>query len=160
MPRGLSVKISLDTNIICKACNYNLDCMHVMLKIQSGSSHKILHDNENKVRGEYWKNARECEFFEKWYKEMETGYKIFYSPATLNKKIANVLDEINFTGEVDRIIVALALETRNDRYVITEDSDFGKGDTEKAKQHTDVLHYLTNQLQLTVHDAEEALSIL
>ena len=67
---------------------------------------------------------------------------------------------MGFTGEVDRIIVALALETRNDRYIITEDSDFGKGDTEKAEQHAHVLRYLTDQLQLTVHDAGEALSIL
>ncbi len=154
------MKIALDTNIICKACDYNLDCMHVMLKILSGSSHKILHDNENKVRGEYWKNAREYEFFEKWYKEMETGYKISYSPATPNKRIMDTLDEMDFTGEVDRILVALALETRDARYIITEDSDFGKGETEKAEQHADVLHYLTNQLQLTVHDAKEALSIL
>jgi hypothetical protein len=131
--------------------------MHVLLKIRSESSHKILHDNGNKVRGEYWKNARECEFFEKWYKEMETGYKISYSPATLNKRIADSLHEMKFTGEVDRILVALALKTGNDKYIITEDSDFGKGDTEKAEQHADVRHYLTNQLQLTVHDAEEAL---
>ena len=67
---------------------------------------------------------------------------------------------MGFTGEVDRILVALALETRNDRYIITEDSDFGKGDTEKAKEHNDVLQHLTNKLQLTVHDAEEALSTL
>ena len=154
------MKIALDTNIICKACNSNLDCMYVMLKIRSESSHKILHDNGNKVRDEYWKNARACEFFEKWYKEMENGYKISYSPATLNKNIADSLYEMNFTGEVDRILVALALETRNDRYIITEDSDFGKGDTEKAKEHNDVLQHLTNKLQLTVHDAEEALSTL
>ena len=154
------MKIALDTNIICKACNNNLDCMHVLLKIRSESSHKILHDNGNKVRGEYWKNARACEFFEKWYKEMETGYKIFYLHATLNKRIADALDEMDFTGDVDRILVALALETRNDLYIITEDSDFGKGDTEKAKEHNDVLQHLTNQLQLTVHDAGEALSNL
>ena len=48
----------------------------------------------------------------------------------------------------------------NGRYIITEDSDFGKGDTEKAEHHADVLHYLTNQMQLTVHDAKDALSIL
>ncbi len=67
---------------------------------------------------------------------------------------------MEFTGEVDRILVLLALEARNDRYIITEDSDFGKGETEKAEQHADVLHDLTNQLQLTVHDAKEALLIL
>ena len=88
---------------------------------------------------------------------------IHYIPIDLDrnyKKISETLVDMDFTGEVDRIIVALALETRNDRYIITEDSDFGKGDTEKAEQHADVLQYLTNQLQLTVHGANEALSFL
>jgi hypothetical protein len=76
------------------------------------------------------------------------------------KKISEKLTDMGFTGEVDRILVALALDKGNDQYIITEDSDFGKGDTEKAKEHNDVLHYLTNQLQLTVHDANEALSNL
>jgi hypothetical protein len=69
---------------------------------------------------------------------------------------------MNFTGEVARILVALALETRNDndRYSITGGSDFGNDGTEKAEQHADVPHYHINQLQLTVHDAGRALSCL
>ena len=94
-------------------------------------------------------------------KKKENGINYLFVDLDRNyKKISKTLIGMGFTGEVDRIIVALALETRNDRYIITEDSDFGKGDTEKAKEHKDVLDYLTNQLQLTVHDANESLSSL
>jgi hypothetical protein len=123
-----------------------------------------LHDTGKRLSSEYRRNAGGRELFEKWYTVMgskENG--IQYLPIDLDrnyKKISETLIGMGFTGEVDRILVALALETRNDQYIITEDSDFGKGSTEKAKEHDDVLHYLTNQLQLTVHDANEALSNL
>ncbi|MEA1869809.1 MAG: hypothetical protein U9N09_06670 [Euryarchaeota archaeon] len=159
------MKIALDTNIICKACDYNWDCIGVLSRIHDDANHGILHDTGKRLSSEYRRNAGGCELFEKWYTVMgskENG--IHYLPIDLDrnyKKISETLIGMGFTGEVDRILVALALETRNDRYIIiTEDSDFGKGDTEKAKEHNDVLQYLTNKLQLTVHDAGEALSFL
>ena len=158
------MKIALDTNIICKACDYNWDCIGVLSRIRDDVNHGILHDTGKRLSSEYRRNAGGRELFEKWYTVMgskENG--IHYLPIDLDrnyKKISETLIGMGFTGEVDRILVALALETRNDRYIITEDSDFGKGSTEKAKEHDDILHYLTNQLQLTVHDAGEALSFL
>ena len=161
------MKIALDTNIICKACDPNdpnMGCVEVMTRIYHNANHGILHDTGSKLLKEYRNNAGEYKFFIKWYHEMkkkENGIHYLFVDLDRNyKKISETLVDMGFTGEVDRILVALALETRNDRYIITEDSDFGKGDTEKAEQHADVLHYLTNQLQLTVHDANEALSSL
>jgi len=160
----LSVKIALDTNIICKACDYNWDCIGVLSRIRDDANHGILHDVNGKLPNEYRNNAGGYEFFRNWYQEMERKENgIHYIFCDLDKnysEISETLIGMGFTGEVDRILVALALETRNDRYIITEDSDFGKGNTEKAKEHNDVLQHLTNQLQLTVHDAGEALSIL
>ena len=161
------MKIALDTNIICKACDLNdpnMGCVGVMTKILHDAHHAILHDTDGKLIDEYRNNAGEYKFFIKWYHEMkkkENGINYLFVDLDRNyKKISETLIGMGFTGEVDRILVALALETRNDRYIITEDSDFGKGDTEKAKEHSNVLDYLTNQLQLTVHDANEALSSL
>lgn len=158
------MKIALDTNIICKACDYNWDCIGVLSRIRDDVNHGILHDTGKRLSSEYRRNAGGHELFEKWYTVMgskENG--IHYLPIDLDrnyKKISETLIGMGFTGEVDHIVVALALETRNDRYIITEDSDFGKGSTEKAKENEHVLRYLTDQLQLTVHDAGEALSFL
>jgi hypothetical protein len=58
----------------------------------------------------------------------------------------------------DRVVVGLALDS--DRYIVTEDSDFGKGSSIKASEHRDVLDFLTARLGLTVHDATEACSWL
>ena len=157
------MKIALDTNIICKACDYNWDCIGVLSRIRDDANHGILHDTGKRLSSEYRRNAGGRELFEKWYTVMgskENG--IHYISIDLDrncKKISETLIGMGFTGEVDRILVALALETRNDndRYIITEDSDFGKGDTAKAEQNAHVLHYLTDELQLTVHDAREAL---
>jgi len=161
------VKIALDTNIICKACDLNdpnLDCMGVLTRILHDANHGILHDTDRKLLNEYQNKAGGYGFFQKWYQEMEKKengiHYLFVDLGRNCKKISKTLVDMGFTGEVDRILVALALETRNDRYIITEDSDFGKGDTEKAEQHNDVLQYLTNKRQLTVHDAGEALSFL
>ena len=163
------MNIALDTNIICNACDSNdpnMGCVGVMARILHDASHGILHDTGGKLLNEYRNNAGEYRFFIKWYHEMkkkENGIHYLFVDLDRNyRKISETLTGMGFTGEVDRILVALALETRNDndRYIITEDSDFGKGDTEKAKEHNDVLQYLTNQLQLTVHDANEALSNL
>ena len=158
------MKIALDTNIICKACDYNWDCIGVLSRIRDDANHGILHDTGKKLSSEYRRNAGGRELFEKWYTVMgskENGiHYLSIDPDRNYKKISETLIGMGFAGEVDRIIVALALVARNDRYIITEDSDFGKGDTEKAKEHDDVLQYLTNQLQLTVHDAGEALSFL
>ncbi len=163
----MDVKIALDTNIICKACDLNdpnMGCVGVMTKILHDADHGILHDTDGKLLNEYRNNAGEYRFFIKWYHEMkkkENGIHYLFVDLDRNyRKISETLVDMGFTGEVDRILVALALETRDDRYIITEDSDFGKGDTEKAKEHNDVLHHLTNQLQLTVHDSNEALSFL
>jgi len=138
--------------------------MGVLTRILHDANHGILHDTDRKLLNEYRNKAGGYGFFQKWYQEMEKKENgIHYLPIDLDrnyKKISETLIGMGFTGEVDRILVALALETRNDRYIITEDSDFGKGSTEKAKEHDDILHYLTNQLQLTVHDAGEALSNL
>ena len=164
MSRRLSVKIALDTNIICKACDYNWDCIGVLSRIRDDANHGILHDVGGKLPNEYQNNAGGYEFFRNWYQEMERKENgIHYVFVDLDRnygKISKTLTDMDFTGEVDRILVALALDKRNDQYSITEDSDFGKGDTEKAKEHADVLQYLTNQLQLTVYDAGGALSIL
>lgn len=161
------MEIALDTNIICKACDLddpNIDCMGVLTRILHDANHGILHDTDGKLLNEYRNKAGGYGFFQKWYQEIEKKENgIHYLFANLDRnyrKISETLVDMGFTGEVDRIIVALALETRNDRYIITEDSDFGKGDTEKAEQNAKVLQYLTNQLELSVHDAGEALSFL
>jgi hypothetical protein len=138
--------------------------MGVLTRILHDANHGILHDTDGKLLNEYRNKAGGYGFFQKWYQEIEKKENgIHYLFANLDRnyrKISETLVDMGFTGEVDRIIVALALETRNDRYIITEDSDFGKGDTEKAEQNAKVLQYLTNQLELSVHDAGEALSFL
>jgi hypothetical protein len=43
-----------------------------------------------------------------------------------------------------------------DKYLVTEDSDFGKGHVERALAKVAVIAYLQEKLGLTVHNAREA----
>ena len=54
----------------------------------------------------------------------------------------------------DHIFVAVA--ERTDRYLVTEDSDFGKGHVDRSLAKAGVAAYLREKLSLTVHDAKEA----
>jgi hypothetical protein len=54
----------------------------------------------------------------------------------------------------DHIFIAVAEHT--DRYLVTEDSDFGKGHPNRALAKAEVTTYMREKLGLTVHDAKEA----
>jgi len=54
----------------------------------------------------------------------------------------------------DHIFVAVA--RRTERYLVTEDSDFGKGHVNRALAKAGVTTYMREKLGLTEHDAQEA----
>ncbi len=67
------MKIALDTNIICKACDLNdpnVDCMGVLTRILHDANHGLLHDTDRKLLNEYRNKAGGYGFFQKWYQEM------------------------------------------------------------------------------------------
>jgi len=54
----------------------------------------------------------------------------------------------------DHVFVAVA--NRAGQYLVTEDSDFGKGHVKRSLAKAGVAAYLKKKLGLTVHDAKEA----
>lgn len=152
-----NLKVVLDTNIICSLCRGETEVTYITSTLLYNSPLQISLDSGGILQGEYQKNVRKAqssEYYQKWFQQMEAGSKIFYcfSPS-LTKNIDENLTRLKFTGKEDKVIVALALNSGL-KYIVTEDSDFGKGT--KGKEHLDAYNYLSNSLGITIHDKREA----
>lgn len=145
--------IVIDTNIIFHACEFDMSALNLLTGILNNDNLKIGFDVENKLISEYRQNAGDYEFFLKWFQKIENSYKLSYLYVKLDSKIDENLTNLEFNGEVDKIVVALALNSKL-KHIVTEDSDFGKGP--RGDEHIDVLNYLKDDLFLKVHDATEA----
>lgn len=154
------MRVVIDTNIICNSCNTCIDSIHVLAEILYNPFLFLSLDNENKLEFEYRNTANRqerSEFFIKWFKNMEEQGKISYLFVRTKKSIETNLTKLSFHGEVDKLVVYLALES-TPSYIATEDSDFGKGS--RGEEHSDVLDYLNKELNIIVHDTREALEYL
>ena len=118
--------IVIDTNIIRHACEFDMSALNLLTGILNNDNLKIGVDIEEKLMSEYLKNAGNHDFFIKWFQNIENTYKLSYLYVRLDSKIDKNLTKLEFNGEVDKIVVALALNSEL-KHIVTEDSDFGKG---------------------------------
>lgn len=148
------MNVVIDTNILRKAV---VDNSWEHIKVMSNLdtfSHYLTLDYENLLFREYQDEVGQCSLFQKWYSEMAKKHHIYYCSHNITKRHAQELLRIGFHEPEDHIVVGLALNA--DKYVVTEDSDFGKGDENRAAAHHQVLCYFNEQMGLTVHCANEA----
>jgi hypothetical protein len=54
----------------------------------------------------------------------------------------------------------VAVTLNSGQVIVTEDSDYGKGKDEKAKEKQHILEYLTTHLNIKVYDVDEICSTL
>jgi len=90
--------------------------------------------------------------FEKWYKEI--WQRVAPASGQLENRYVTHLRKLGCHEPSDHVFVAVA--RRTGRYLVTEDSDFGKGHLNRALAKAGVTDYLREKLGLTVHDAQEA----
>ncbi len=154
------MRVVIDTNIVVKAArDLEPDHLRVILSVSDRQTeHRLVLDHERRLLGEYEDNLRGTELYRKWLKELLTQRKVEWSSGRLDARHRRELSQRGLHEPEDHVVVALAWHTG--KYVVTEDSDFGKGDSQRAQVHRAVLDYLTNTMGLTVHTAGEALSVL
>jgi predicted nucleic acid-binding protein len=143
--------VTIDTNVIVNACKkHSWDHLSVLDRVRL--VHQIALDIEGKIIAKYRGNCSGNELFEKWYQEIWQGAKRV--PGRLEKQHVTHLSRFGCHEASDHVFVAVA--NRTGRYLVTEDSDFGKGHVDRSLAKAGVATYLKKRLGLTVDDAKEA----
>lgn len=112
-------------------------------------------DHETKIYNEYMKQS--CgRLIQLWLKELnKSKNRIEYESSNLNDGVRYKLNCLGFHEESDQAFVGLAINAS--AVIITEDSDYGKGCPERARDKQDVLRYLES-LSLGIYDYSEAVN--
>jgi predicted nucleic acid-binding protein len=147
------VNVVVDTNILCEAVEHSVKHLTVLTNLHQ-FRHSLVLDHQGQLFREYQDQVGQCDFFQKWFKELQTSQLVYWCNGCISKYVARELCHRQLHEPEDHVVVALAMNSG--KYIVTEDSDFGKGDSNRSIDHQDALLYLTNDLGLTVHDADEA----
>ena len=156
------MNIVLDTNVLKNSFDYQecncstiIPACFILFK-----NLKICLDYEDYIYNEYKKNVKNKELMEKFLKKLMAESRVIYQSSDLDNKIREELNKKNFHEVNDQVFVAVALN--NDKIIVTEDSDYGKGKQEKAltKEKQEVLSYMTNILKMTILNYEEGVNYI
>jgi len=155
----------LDTCILKRAFDlqspdFSLDCFSLVGIFHSESKLGIALDFEEKILGEYRKNLQNNKAYQKWLNAMYFKKTISYQSGKLDEKVKRKLNELGFHEPSDQVFVAVALHS--DKNLVSEDSDYGKGDEVRANspEKQEVLKYMTESLGLNVMDSIEGLNFI
>ncbi|OQX18388.1 MAG: hypothetical protein BWK80_38245 [Desulfobacteraceae bacterium IS3] len=166
----------LDTCILKRAFDlqspdFSLDCFSLVGIFHSESKLGIALDFEEKILGEYRKNLQNNKAYQKWLNAMYFKKTISYQSGKLDEKVKRKLNELDekvkrklnelgFHEPSDQVFVAVALHS--DKNLVSEDSDYGKGDEVRANspEKQEVLKYMTESLGLNVMDSIEGLNFI
>ena len=151
------MQVVVDTNILVKAfIDDELDHICLLMKFRNHNSLIFVLDSENKIVEEYQRNLSKNVLFQKWFKETGKNINVNYFSGKIESCTKAELLNLGFHEPSDHVFVALALEA--DKILVTEDSDFGMGNNNRAQEPEKqrVKNYLTNTLLITLHDAPSA----
>ncbi|OQX14810.1 MAG: hypothetical protein BWK80_41500 [Desulfobacteraceae bacterium IS3] len=155
------MRFVLDTNILIKAFNnQSPDCIALVWRFYGDSNLGIVFDSgERMIEKEYRQNLQHNEMYQKWLVSM-SGCQISYMSGKLNAKIKSKLEKLGFHESSDQVFVAVALNS--DKNLVSEDSDYGKGNEARANspEKQEVLKYMTESLGLNVMDSIEGLRFI
>jgi len=140
--------------------DFSLDCFSLVGIFHSESKLGIALDFEEKILGEYRKNLQNNKAYQKWLNAMYFKKTISYQSGKLDEKVKRKLNELGFHEPSDQVFVAVALHS--DKNLVSEDSDYGKGDEVRANspEKQEVLKYMTESLGLNVMDSIEGLNFI
>lgn len=151
------MRVTVDTNILINAFQKFSRLHQGVLSLIEATEAVICLDIGQMITHEYRKELSGVEQFEKWYQEMFTCFDSRYK-GRLPSKHVKKLTKCGCHEDSDHVFIAVAWESG--RILLTEDSDMGKGPKGQIPPHDQALAYLESVLNLTVHDAQEALSML
>jgi len=145
--------VTVDTNIVIKAW-LDGEQPHIQVLSLIGVLPHLEYglDKDGQIDKEYRRKCSDNVFFEKWHKEI--WGKVVLIDGHLEDRHARALASGGCHEPSDHVFAAVAYHS--DKYLVTEDSDFGKGHVERVLAKAVVIAYLRDKLGLTVHDAREA----
>lgn len=151
--------IVIDTNIVVKGfVDEDLLALDYFLGHFRNRCRHIAIDFDGRMMKEYRDNTRGNKLFEKWLVHLQQNNQVQYFDGTLPERVRKQLLELKFHEEADHVFVAVAMNAG--RILLTEDSDYGKGDETKAAEKKAVLDYLLKELNLQVFDMNEIMEYL
>ncbi len=119
--------------------------------------HQLTLDYEGILLRGYEGNVGGHALYKKWYSEIIKKSCTYYCSHHVARKIVTRLKKKGLHEDEDHLIIGLAINS--DKYIVTEDSDFGIGCDVCAQEHSDVLEYL-NVIGVKVHNATDACNYL
>lgn len=148
------MNIAIDTNILVKAfCEW--EPVHaVVTSFVTQKSHSLCYDFEGSIDKEYRKNVGRSEAYQKWYKRITEVQALYYCSGKLHHAHKDQLCRLGCHEPTDHVFIAVAFNS--DKYLISEDSDMGKGPKGNKPPHCQALKYLNGTMGITVYDAQEA----
>ncbi|MCP4395996.1 MAG: hypothetical protein GY801_01620 [bacterium] len=154
------MRFVLDTIILVKASTVkSLDCLKLMMTFYNNDQLAIGLDYEGVIDKEY-RQLNDNETYQKWKTAMFEGNQIHYVSGKIEQRIQQELQKRGFHEPTDQTFVAVALHS--DGNIVSEDSDYGKGDDERSNtpEKQEVLRYMVQDLKLNVMDSVEALEFI
>jgi len=156
------MRLVLDTNILIRACNNESPaCIALIWRFYGNSELGIAFDSgQGVIEREYRQNLQDNEMYQKWMVAMFEGHQVSHVSGKLDAKIKRELKKRGFHESADQVFVAVALNS--DKNLVSEDSDYGKGDEVRAKspEKQEVLRYMTENLEMNIMDSAEGLKFI
>ncbi|OOZ99817.1 hypothetical protein BHL51_12875 [Bacillus cereus] len=152
-------QLVLDTNILIKAfIDFDVIANGLAYNMPNNEKFELAIDYDSKIIDEFNDNLKNSPPYQKWIQSMYANNQVVYKNGKLDRKIKEKLNSLGFHEPEDQIFVAVALQSQ--KTIVTEDSDYGKGDMPKAIEKKPVLDYMNTQLGMTVLDSEEGLEFV
>jgi hypothetical protein len=152
------MNVTIDTNILKKALeDDSLQHISLMFRIRD-RKHCITLDFQSLLLNEYNDVLGQYRLFQKWYTELQSNSQIYYCDHKVHQKHETKLLELGFHEPEDMVVLGLAFHA--DKYLVTEDSDFGKGDARRAQANLKILEYISNDMEVIIHDTQEACKLI
>lgn len=149
--------ITIDTNIIIFAFNEQEPVHRDVVGLIGRNGRKLGCDaNLNgTILREYKNKVGENQGYKKWIKRLLQLDAIrFQSTYNISRSHKDRLYDLQCRGQSDLVFIGVAYHSG--KILISEDSDVGKGPKGYLPPHCDALQYLTENMGLTVLDAQEA----
>lgn len=149
--------IVIDTNIIVKAFKYDEPDHRHLTGLIGRNNRKLSCDESTQgtIFQEYRRNVGNYGGYQKWFTRLVQRQAIhFQNKYSLTKKDQTCLKGYECHEPTDLVFIGVAYHSG--KILISEDSDVGKGPKGYLPPHCDALQYLTENMGVTVLDAQEA----
>ncbi|MDO4284052.1 MAG: PIN domain-containing protein [Eubacteriales bacterium] len=131
---------------------YRMDCANFLYAFIMNRQDSMAMDAGGKMLSEYNRNLRQDPEFRKTFVQLQRDNRISHVVSRIPMRHKERLRALGFHEEEDHVFLGTALQA--DRYLVSEDSDYGtRGQKEKQQAN----QYMRETLGIMLRNSEEAL---